>query len=390
MPEHVITFASRLSVDRERLFDWHARPGAFTRLAPPWQALREIRAEGGIESGAQREIELRLGPLPVRWTAQHEQLVRGHQFMDRQVGGPFASWLHRHYFQSDGTGSRLIDEITFRLPLDAVADRLVLGAVRQTLVRTFRFRHQRTRMDLYRHARWRDAPRQRFIIGPPHDHLQRQLVAYLSTAGHVVAALDAEHAGPSPAVMIWRNPGDARGALRRAVDRMQPSLVVVITEDGTDVLELLKLASAGTRCVALVHGPVLSSAYGFLPPMIRRARMGLPFARRIETWIQLDDLLAAIVHVVHDERAEGKWVIGGQRSARASEVAAAVQNTVSPTLPVAWPVRTDPAPVACSIPPAHLRPLSELGFKPWFLRFGDAVCFERGQLARLPDPPTGS
>ena len=387
MAEHVITFSSRHSVDRDQLFDWHARPGAFTRLAPPWQTLRELSGEVGIENGAQREIELRLGPLPVRWTARHEQFVHGHQFVDRQTGGPFTSWLHRHCFESVGTGSRLTDEIAFRLPLDAVTDRLVLGAVRQTLIRTFRFRHQRTRMDLYRHARWRDAPRQSVFLGPPNDYLLRQLDAHLSTGGHVVATRDAEL---TPSVVVWRGPEDKRGELRRSVSRIQPSIVIMVTEDDTDVPNLLELAPAGARCVVLVHGPVLSAAFGFLPPMMRRARLGLPFARRIETWIQLDDLLAAIVHVVHDERAEGGWTIGDQRPARPSEVVAAVHDAASPRMPVAWPVRSDTAPVDRPGPPAPLRPLSELGFSPWFRCFGEAVRFERGQLVRLPVLPPQS
>ena len=38
---------SAMPVSREELFAWHSRPGAFDRLAPPWETLRVIERGGG-------------------------------------------------------------------------------------------------------------------------------------------------------------------------------------------------------------------------------------------------------------------------------------------------------------------------------------------------------
>ena len=48
---HRFVQESALSAPARALYDWHARPGAFERLAPPWQALRVVERCGGIEDG---------------------------------------------------------------------------------------------------------------------------------------------------------------------------------------------------------------------------------------------------------------------------------------------------------------------------------------------------
>ena len=37
---------SRLPVEPETAYGWHARPGAFERLVPPWQSIRVVESSG--------------------------------------------------------------------------------------------------------------------------------------------------------------------------------------------------------------------------------------------------------------------------------------------------------------------------------------------------------
>lgn len=56
-----------------------------------------------------------LGPLPVRWVAQIEQ-VTPTSFVDRQLRGPFASWEHLHTFQPvDAHTTIVLDRVTATL-----------------------------------------------------------------------------------------------------------------------------------------------------------------------------------------------------------------------------------------------------------------------------------
>jgi ligand-binding SRPBCC domain-containing protein len=54
-----------------------------------------------------------LGPIPIRWLAQIEE-VSPTGFVDRQLQGPFAQWQHRHTFVPiDEQTTQVIDEINF-------------------------------------------------------------------------------------------------------------------------------------------------------------------------------------------------------------------------------------------------------------------------------------
>ncbi len=41
-------------------------------------------------------MNIRLGPIPLRWVAEHTEYEPGRLFADRQVSGPFASWYASH------------------------------------------------------------------------------------------------------------------------------------------------------------------------------------------------------------------------------------------------------------------------------------------------------
>ena len=150
---------SPIEVAAQELFAWHARPGAFERLAPPWDAPRVIAREGSIGDGDRLVLEMRLGPLRRRWVAVHRDLEQGRGFVDEQQSGPFARWVHVHRFIEEGPERAVLeDRIDYALPLGRLGAWLAGGSGQRRLARMFRFRHERTRNDLLRHRRFSDRP----------------------------------------------------------------------------------------------------------------------------------------------------------------------------------------------------------------------------------------
>ena len=85
------TKRSELPVPRADLYAWHARPGAFERLGPPWErAVVESRTGEGIDDGVRLTIRAEIGPVSARWEAEHHGHIPGEQFIDTQRSGPFA------------------------------------------------------------------------------------------------------------------------------------------------------------------------------------------------------------------------------------------------------------------------------------------------------------
>ena len=72
---------ARLPASAEEAYDWHARPGAFERLTPPWQRVEVIeRSAGGIEKGTRLVLRVAAGPLRRRLRSARDPratLLRG-------------------------------------------------------------------------------------------------------------------------------------------------------------------------------------------------------------------------------------------------------------------------------------------------------------------------
>jgi uncharacterized protein (TIGR01777 family) len=371
----IFEWRSVMPASADEVFSYHARPGAFRRLAPPWQKLKVLEESGDVTAG-RVSFDVWFGPLKRRWVATMGSAVPGRQFVDRQLEGPFASWEHVHRFvPADDGGSELIDHIEYRLPAGGLTDSVGEGPAGQTLERLFRFRHERTRLDLERHAQWAERPRLTVAIAGASGLIGSHLADYLTTAGHrVVRLVRNRDAGPDEVPWDPANGALYHGALegvdaivnlagvnlgglwtpsrRRAIldSRVQATRTLVdaitrmerpptvfvsvsavgaygsrgdetVTEqtplgDGflADVCRAWEgaaapVADAGVRLVTPRFGIVVSAAGGAFAAMLPAFKAGLG-ARlgsgdQYWAWVGLDDLLAALERMLHDEALAG-------------------------------------------------------------------------------------
>ena len=192
--------STELPASSEAVYAWHARPGAFERMVPPWDAVRVVERTGGLENG-RLVLEVRIGPLRQRWVAQHRSGTPGLEFVDEQVEGPFASWVHTHRFEPLGPARcRLLDRIVYELPFGAAGE-LAAGAVAARLGRTFRYRHRTLADDLAALARYgTPAPRTIAVTGST-GLIARSLLPFLTAAGHRIRRV--VRSGPGPEDILW-------------------------------------------------------------------------------------------------------------------------------------------------------------------------------------------
>jgi hypothetical protein len=63
-----LTYSSVIDASLDEVFAWHRRPGAITRLLPPWQPVRLVREAASVRDG-QAVLAL---PGGLRWVAGHD------------------------------------------------------------------------------------------------------------------------------------------------------------------------------------------------------------------------------------------------------------------------------------------------------------------------------
>jgi uncharacterized protein (TIGR01777 family) len=197
-----------IDVSAERLFAWHEAPGALERLLPPGERVRVVERQGGIREGDRTTLELKLGPLPLRWVAEHRNYEAGREFTDVQIQGPFDYWAHTHRIESLGPDRALLeDDVRYRLPGRGLGN-VFAPAIQARLERMFAWRHARTALDLRRLG---GAPMKIAMSGAS-GLLGSALTAFLKTGGHEVVPLTRKRDGSG----IFWDPSRLDGEVDRA------------------------------------------------------------------------------------------------------------------------------------------------------------------------------
>ena len=366
MGMHTFSRQTRVQAKQLDLFDWHVREGAFERLSPPWERVRVRSRSGTILSGDTVDLEVKLGPIPLRWRARHQDYVPGEQFCDVQEGGPFKSWKHLHRFSEADDTALLDDDITYQLPLSPFSDVLAGGAIRSKLDRMFTYRHRTTRDDMAAHAQF-DGQHLRVGLTGSSGLVGQTLAPFLTTGGHLVIPYrrsqgeqngriwDSESITDVDAVVHlagesidgrWTADKKERIAHSRAEGTAQlvesilqsstrPRVLVCASAIGyyghraddlldekatkgdgflSDVCAQWEAATqpardAGIRVVNLRFGVVLSAKGGALTRMLPPFRLGaggrIGSGEQYMSWIAIDDAIGAIHHALCDPDLSG-------------------------------------------------------------------------------------
>jgi hypothetical protein len=167
------------------VFAWHTRPGAMSRLVPPWQPMSVV-AE--TESLADGQAVLGL-PGGLRWIAQHDRdgFDPPHRFVDvLSSAGPrslpprvIGWWRHTHEFsEAPGGGTTVRDEVDTTVPAAALRP-------------TFVYRHRQLADDLAAHRDATAAGAKPMVVAVTGASglIGSALTALLTAGGHRVVRL---------------------------------------------------------------------------------------------------------------------------------------------------------------------------------------------------------
>lgn len=207
-----LEYSSVVDAPIDDVFAWHARPGAFARLSPPWQPMRLVSEAASLKDG---RATLAL-PGGLRWVAVHQ--AGGYdpprRFVDAIGGEGLATlpartvvrWRHTHDFEDVGGGrTRVIDRVDTPVP----------GSLLRPM---FTYRHRQLADDLAAHrlaAANGLAPVTVAVTGAS-GLVGSALTAFLSTGGHRVIRL-VRHSARGDDERQW-NPGDPDPGLFDGVD----------------------------------------------------------------------------------------------------------------------------------------------------------------------------
>ncbi len=173
----VFEYRSYIPFPRESVFSWYARPGALTRLHPPFAGRVVQEPSNGLEEGSQSTLGINLPGvwgtsltavaglltsqlgIPLRtwmhWKARHTDFTAGSGFSDDIVSGPLSEWHHEREFSDENGGTLLTEKVHYELPLLRRVPSAVSGAAASRfeaeLRRIFEYRERQTAEELAFH-----------------------------------------------------------------------------------------------------------------------------------------------------------------------------------------------------------------------------------------------
>lgn len=365
MALEIVRLVSDVPASVQRVWDWHTGRGALERLLPPWEPIRIVQRDEGVDEGTRTTVRLGTKPLAMDWVSEHLAPEPCRSFTNIQVTGPFGTWRHRHLFSATGESScEIEDRIEYELPCEPLGALVTGRYFRERIERGIAYRHRVVARDLAMHHRIGLASGQRVGITGASGLIGTELTHVLTTGGHVPRAL----ARPSSATLepasleglqaIVHLAGEPIAAGKWTPERRRqihdsriegtrklsetlagldvpPDVLICASaigfygDRGDEVLKEQASAgdgylaglvqeweqaaeparAAGIRVVHLRFGVVLWPTAGALSRMLPPFRAGaggpLGSGRQYWSWVSLDDAIGSVLHTMADEGISG-------------------------------------------------------------------------------------
>ncbi len=143
MTVHVLERAQVIARPVDEVFPFFARASNLERITPSWLRFRLVGskpAEMGV--GTRLEYLLHVHGVPLRWISRIDAWEPGRCFVDRQIRGPYALWVHTHVVEAHPGGTLSRDRVRYALPLGPLGEVAHRLLIRGDLERIFDYRHQ--------------------------------------------------------------------------------------------------------------------------------------------------------------------------------------------------------------------------------------------------------
>jgi NADH dehydrogenase len=138
MATHTLTRTKLLPADLESAWRFFSDPRNLARITP--RAVGFVMRTPEVTFGDGAIIDYTIKPLlgiPIGWRTLIDRVEEPHGFRDRQLSGPYRSWVHQHRFTAVRGGVRMDDTIDYEMPYGPLGELAHRWIVRTQLEHIF-------------------------------------------------------------------------------------------------------------------------------------------------------------------------------------------------------------------------------------------------------------
>jgi ligand-binding SRPBCC domain-containing protein len=142
---HRFETTTEIPLPRNEVFAFFADAENLEHITPPELRFRILtRLPIEMRRGTLIDYRLRLQGIPFNWRTEISRWDPPHAFTDRQIRGPYHTWIHRHTFEETEAGTLMRDRVDYRLPFWPLGE-WALPLVHRQIRRIFAFRGETIR-----------------------------------------------------------------------------------------------------------------------------------------------------------------------------------------------------------------------------------------------------
>jgi hypothetical protein len=123
-------------------FEVFKNPINLAKITPSWLNFQVLTKDVQMRKGAEIEYNIRWLGLPMHWKTLISNYDPPHSFVDEQVQGPYALWIHHHTFEETAAGTKVGDHVEYALPFGKLGEIAHAVIVKRQLDAIFQFRQR--------------------------------------------------------------------------------------------------------------------------------------------------------------------------------------------------------------------------------------------------------
>jgi len=138
---YTLTTSQFFQLDLNNVFSFFSKPENLEQITPPNLKFKII-TKSPIQMKKEQIIDYRItiSYMPMMWKTLITDYNPPHYFIDKQISGPYSSWIHSHHFDYKNGFTIVTDKVTYKPPLyfiGAIANKIY---IRSMLYKIFEYR----------------------------------------------------------------------------------------------------------------------------------------------------------------------------------------------------------------------------------------------------------
>ena len=141
MKEFILETQQSISKPKEEVFEFFSNAENLEFLTPDFLNFNILtKLPIKMNAGTEIEYKLKLYGIPIKWKSLITSWHPFESFVDEQIKGPYAKWVHTHIFESIGTTCLIKDRVNYKVLGDSLTNKLFVSSNLKTI---FQYRTKR-------------------------------------------------------------------------------------------------------------------------------------------------------------------------------------------------------------------------------------------------------